>query len=201
MVTIKNSKGVVLRVPKSTLEACGYVSCDDTKREIIKLEVSRSPDNGSRLEDVFANYYPSDRRAEAYLGRLGSSKTDHLALHSARQYNLASFVKDFDRTKPLNLANLALESEGGDVWMEVDGSRLQLSDCRLATFGSMVNLVARIEEKSPEIKFEYDGKSSAARFKGHPLIEFIQINGDELSIRYAQSKDERHVYTMNLKGG
>jgi len=53
----------------------------------------------------------------------------------------------------------------------------------------------------PIIKFEYDGRSAVARFKGHPAIELLQVNGEELEIQYVQSKDEKHVYRMNLKDG
>ena len=97
--------------------------------------------------------------------------------------------------------NVALGTGNGAVWMEVDGRKLDFVDCMLNTFGSMVNLRGKLGTLGPDIKFEYDGRSVVARFKGRPVIELMQVQGDELEIRYAQSKDEKHVYRTNLKSG
>ena len=102
--------------------------------------------------------------------------------------------------KLVNLQNVALHAKTDGVWMEVDGRKVGFARRKLTTFGSMVNGRVRLEKLGPEIKFEYDGKSAAARFKGRPMVEFMQVQGDELEIRYAQSKDEKHFYRMKLEG-
>ncbi len=185
-----------MRVPKSTLEMRGFNPSEG--HELVRLQVVWSSQGSGRVEDVFANYYPSDRRAEAYLGRL-----DHgvqFTVVSAERYDYLDFVKDFEESKPLNLANVKLGVDGEAIWMDVDGRRIVLSECLLNTFGSMVNLRGKLGNGKPEIKFEYDGKSAAARFKGRPLIEYVQVQGDELEIKYAQSRAEKHFYRVNLKG-
>lgn len=185
-----------MRVPKSTLEMRGFNPGEG--RELVRLEVVWSLLGGERTEDVFANYYPGDRRAEVYLGRL-DHEGGQFRIVCAKRYGFADFIKDFGERKPLNLQNVNIGMDGDLVWMDVDGRRIVLSECLLNTFGSMVNLRGKLGKSEPEIKFEYDGKSALARFKGRPLIEFMQVQGDELEIRYAQSKNEKHVYRTNLK--
>ena len=199
MLPIKNSKGLVLRVPKTTLEAKGFHPAIDGGRELIKLQVAWSSPGEGRLEDVFANYYPRDRRAEVYLGRLGGRDAG-FGIAGAKRYGSADFAEDFNGKRPVNLQNVNLEADDGAVWIDIDGRRIALSECLMSTFGSMVNLRGKLSTGGPELKFEYDGKSAAARFKGRMMIEFMQVQGEELEIRYAQSKDERHLYRMELKG-
>nr|WP_276977575.1 hypothetical protein [Ferrimicrobium acidiphilum] len=122
-------------------------------------------------------------------------------MDGTRRYDLASFVDDFNGAKGLSLANLRLGTDGSAAWMEVDGRRIQMLDTKLTTFGSMVNLLGTIGKEGPDIKFEYDGRVAVARFKGHPQIELVQIIGDELQIRYAQSKDEKHACSVKMQQG
>ena len=200
MSATENSKGFVMRVPKSILEANGFHPGQDRRREIVKFVVEWKSVGTSRAESVFANYYPTDRRAEVYLGRLDHGSSERFSVRKAQGFSLANFVKDFNDSRPLNLQNLSLGASAGAAWMEIDGRKIPFSDYKMTTFGSMVNLLAEIEG-GPSVKFEYDGRSAVARFKGHPAIEFLQVSGDELEIRYAQSKDEKHVYRVNRKNG
>ena len=200
MPHVRNSKGLVLRVPKTALESRGFRPDVRGGRELVELLVSRGKASTSQ-ECVFANYYPKDRRAEVYLGRLGSDGCGPLEVTRARGYSLSAFVEDFNEHKSLQLANAMLGCEGELAWVEVDGRDVPLSEPQMNTFGSMVNLRGKLEEVGPEVKFEYDGRLAIARFKGRPMIEFMQVQGDELEIGYAQSKDEKHVYRMNLKSG
>ena len=187
-----------MKVPKSTLEARGFVPGEG--RELVKLLVSWSSEDRERLEDVFANYYPGDRRAEVYLGKVGNGESE-FRLVGATRYAYADFVKDFGNNRPLSLVNMNLGVNDGAVWMDVDGRRIVLLECLMNTFGSMVNLRGKLAKDGPEIKFEFDGKSAVVRLKGRPTVEYMQVHGDELEIRYAQSKDEKHFYRMNLKSG
>ena len=199
MPPIRNSKGLVLRVPKAALEAKGFHPTVNGRRELVKLLVAWSSPGGERLEEVFANYYPSDRRAEVYLGKLDHDDGES-GIVMAKGYSGADFVDDFNNKKLLGLQNVVLEADCGAFGVDVDGRKIALSECLMNTFGSMVNLRGKLDGGGPEIKFEYDGKSAVARFKGRPMIEFMQVQGDELEIRYAQSKDEKHFYRMRLKG-
>ncbi|MDG6951621.1 MAG: hypothetical protein JRN12_07255 [Nitrososphaerota archaeon] len=196
MAAVRNSKGMVLRVPKAVLVARGFHPIDSGGRELVELLVRRC--HAGTAESVFATYYPNDRRAEVYLGRLEAGESDPLEIIEATGYSLSDLAADFNGLKPLQLANVMLGCEGESVWVEVDGRRLFLSEPVMNTFGSMVNLRGKLGKDGPEIKFEYDGRSAVARFKGHALIEFMQFQGDELEIRYAQSKDEKHFYRMRL---
>jgi hypothetical protein len=199
MAAVRNGKGLVLRVPKAILVARGFRPMDSGRRELVELLVCRC--HGGTAESVFANYYPNDRRAEVYLGRLGGGGSDPLEIIEATGYFLSDFAVDFNGRKPLQLANVMLGCEGESVWVEVDGRHLLLSEPVMNTFGSMVNLRGKLRKDGPQIKFEYDGRSAVARFKGHALIELMQFQGDELEIRYAQSKDDKHFYRMRLMNG
>lgn len=200
MPKVRNSKGVVMRVPKAILEANGFAPNGDGKRELVEVKVTWMTQEGERLEDVFANYYPGDRRAEVYLGRLGHAG-GRFRVIGARRYGYADFARDFDAKRPINLTNVRLGTNASAFWMDVDGRRIGLLEPLMNTFGSMVNLKGRLGRNEPVIKFEFDGKSAIARFKEHPMIELMQVLGEELEIRYSQSKDEKHVYRMTLKNG
>lgn len=190
-----------MRVPKSVLELNGFNPGDGGRRELVKLLVRWPLKESKSAECAFANYYPKDRRAEVYLGGLGNGENDRFKIMSAKRYDLVGFVDDFNGKKLLNLQNVKLGTDGGALWMDVDGRRVRLFELEMTTFGSLVNLTGSLSKMEPEIKFEYDGKSAIARFKGHPLIEYMQVHGDELEIRYAQSKNERHVCWVDLKNG
>ncbi|MDG6941295.1 MAG: hypothetical protein JRN34_00005 [Nitrososphaerota archaeon] len=200
MLPIKNSKGVVLRVPKTVLEANGFSPDRGGRRELVKLQVAWSTQRGEREEEVFANYYPGDRRAEVYLGRSGRGDGGFRIVR-ANRYGYADFVEDFERKKPLGLQNVRLGTCGDSLMLDVDGSRIGLSETTMSTFGSMVCLRGRLERSPLLIKFECDGMSATARFKEHPMIELMQVQGDELEIRYAQSKDEKHTFRMKIQNG
>lgn len=191
----------MLRVPKSVLESSGFQPGEGKRREIVKILVERVSPGTSIVEHIFANYYPADRRAEVYLGRLEHAQSETFVVRKAWRYNPTSFVDDFNGSKSLNLQNMTLVGEADDVWMEVDGRKIRFARRKMTTFGSMVNLAVEIFEGGPSVKFEYDGRSAVARFKGHPVIEFMQICGEELEIQYLQSKDEKHIYRLNLKNG
>ena len=201
MRSIRNSKGVVLRVPRTALEENGFHPGGDGSRELVELRLVWASGGHGHSETVFANYYPADRRAEVYLGRLGSAEACQFKVNGTKRYDLACFVEDFNDAKGLNLANLRLGTDGRTAWMEVDGRRIEILDSKLTTFGSMVNLLGTIGKEGPDIKFEYDGRVAVARFKGHPQIELVQIIGDELQIRYAQSKDEKHTCSVKMQQG
>lgn len=187
---------MVMRVPKTTLEARGFVHGAGVERELAKLRVAWRTAAGELLEDVFANYYPRDRRAEVYLGRLGHDGKQFRVI-SAERFGYPDFVQEFNDEWSLNLKNVKLGTSGDGVWMEVDRRRIRLSRCMMNTFGSMVNVRGHLEDES-EIKFEYDGKSGVAGFRGHPAIESMQVYGDELEVCYVQSKSEKHAYRIKL---
>ena len=201
MRPIRNSKGLVLRVPRTALEENGFHPNGAGSRELVELRLVWTSGGHGHSETVFANYYPADRRAEVYLGRLGSAEACQFKVNGTKRYDLECFVDDFNDAKGLSLANLRLGTDGRATWMEVDGRRIEILDGKLSTFGSMVNLLGTIGKEGPDIKFEYDGRVAVARFKGHPQIELVQISGDELEIRYAQSKDEKHTYSVKMQQG
>ncbi|MDG6981508.1 MAG: hypothetical protein JRN51_10415, partial [Nitrososphaerota archaeon] len=89
-----------------------------------------------------------DRRAEVYLGRLGSAEACQFKVNGTKRYDLACFVEDFNDAKGLNLANLRLGTDGRATWMEVDGRRIEILDSKLTTFGSMVNLLGTIGKEN-----------------------------------------------------
>ena len=80
-----------MRVPKTTLESRGFVPRDGSGRELVKLLVVWPSGSGKRLEEVFANYYPGDRRAEVYLGRL-SHDGNGFSIAEATRYGYDDFV-------------------------------------------------------------------------------------------------------------
>lgn len=194
----RNNKGVVLRVPRRILESNGFRPGNEKKRELVKLLIAWSLEDRVWEEVIFANYYPGERRAEVYLGRLGDAARAQLGVKEAARYDLQAFVEEFNGSKPMGLENMKLGTDGQSAWMSVDGKRVDLTGCQVDTFGSMGNLRCKLGDDGPDIKFEYDGRSSVARFKGRPLIEFMQVTGDELEIRYAQSREEKHAHRMLL---
>ncbi len=187
-------KGAVVRVPKTDLEREGYEP-EPGENAIVQLGMRNV--ESEDVETVFARYNASDRRAEAYVGDISGEKGSRYELVEAREYNEERMVRDFERGKCDHLQNVRLEHDEGKMFLNVDDRRVELENCRLSTSGSHVILRGKQEENS--CKIEYDGRKASVRFGRDYLVEGMEVKDDVLTVRYAQSRNEKHEKRIHLE--
>jgi hypothetical protein len=188
-------KGVVLRAPKTDLEEAG-ADLEAGQNAILKLGLKDV--KTEEVEPVFARYVASDRRAEAYVGDIGGEEGSRYELVEAEKYDEDGFVKDFERGKCEHLQNARLERIEDKMFVEVDNRRIELQDYRLATSGSHVVMKGKLEGES-DCKFEFDGRRASVRFGRDYPVEGMRMEGDDLVVKYAQSKNEKHEHRLHLE--
>lgn len=187
-------KGAVVRVPKTDLEREGYES--DGENAIVRLEL-RNVDTED-VDTVFARYHASDRRAEAHVGDIGGEKGSKFEPVGARGYNEDGLVRDFERGRCEHMKNVRLEHENGKMFLNVDERRVELEGWRLSTSGSHVVLRGKLEGED-SCKVEFDGRRASVRFGRDYPVEGMRVKDDVLSVKYEQSRSEKHEARLHLE--
>jgi len=188
-------KGAVLRVPKTDLEREGFEP-EPGKNGIVKLGLRDM--ESEEGDTAFARYNGSDRRAEVYVGDIGGEKGSRYELVEASRYDEDGFVKDFERGKCEHLENVRLEHANEKLFLNVDDRRVELEDYRLSTSGSHAILRGKLDGEDG-CKIEIDRRRASVRFGRDYPVEGMRMDGDELVVRYAQSKNEMHEHRMYLE--
>lgn len=191
-------KGATVRVPKTDLERLGFDPDEAGEKSIVELQLKDYESEDEELKTVFARYVSSDRRAEVYVGGIGGEKGDEYEPVRAREYTEERFVRDFDRNKCEHLQNVRLEGEEDRLFVEVDGRKVELEGHRLSTSGHQVMLSGKLGGEA-DFKVEFDGRKETVRFgRGYP-VEGMKMEGDELVVSYAQSRNEKHNHRIYLE--
>ncbi len=193
--TVDYGKGAVVRVPKTDLERAG---CGPERDDNAIVQLGLRNVETEDVETVFARYNASDRRAEAYVGDVGGAKGSKYELVEAKEYDADMLARDFAMGRCEHLQNVKLEHAEDKMFVIVDGRRVELEDWRLATSGSHVILRGKLEGED-SCKIEFDGRHSSFRFGRDYPVEGMRVKGDELSVRYAQSWNEKHEKRVHLE--
>jgi len=188
-------KGDVVRIPKTDLEREGFEP-EPGENAIVKLGLRNV--ESEEVEAAFARYNGSDRRAEVYVGDIGGEKGSRYELVEASRYDEDRFVRDFERGKCEHMENVRLEHADEKLFLNVDERRVELEDYRLSTSGSHAVLRGKLDEED-SCKIEFDGRRAAVKFGRDYPVEGMRMEGDELVIRYAQSRDVKHEHRMYLE--
>ncbi len=186
-------KGANVRVPMCDLEQAGYGPPDHSA--IVQLELR--PIEGDEVEAVYARYNASSRRAEAYVGDIGGAKGSKYELVEAKGVDEYKMARDFERGKCEHLQNVRLEREEGKMFLNVDGRQVELEGYKMSTSGSHLVLRGKLEGKD-DCKLEFDGHRAAVRFGRDYPVEGMRMEGDELVVKYVQSKNEVHEHRQSL---
>lgn len=186
-------KGANVRVPMCDLEQAGYGPPDHSA--IVQLELG--PIEGDEVEAVYARYNASSRRAEAYVGDIGGAKGSKYELVEAKGVDEYKMARDFERGKCEHLQNVRLEREEGKMFLNVDGRQVELEGYKMSTSGSHLVLRGKLEGKD-DCKLEFDGHRAAVRFGRDYPVEGMRMEGDELVVKYVQSKNEVHEHRQSL---
>ncbi len=186
-------KGANVRVLMCDLEQAGYGPPDHSA--IVQLELR--PIEGDEVEAVYARYNASSRRAEAYVGDIGGAKGSKYELVEAKGVDEYKMARDFERGKCEHLQNVRLEREEGKMFLNVDGRQVELEGYKMSTSGSHLVLRGKLEGKD-DCKLEFDGHRAAVRFGRDYPVEGMRMEGDELVVKYVQSKNEVHEHRQSL---
>lgn len=186
-------KGANVRVPMRDLEQAGYGPPDHNA--IVQLGLR--PIEGDEVEAVYARYNASGRRAEANVGDIGGAKGSKYELAEAKGVDEDKMVRDFERGKCEHLQNVRLEHEGGKMFLNVDGLQVELEGYKMSTGGSHLVLRGKLEGKD-DCKLEFDGHRAAVKFGRDYPVEGMRMEGDELVVKYVQSKNEVHEHRQSL---
>ncbi|MDG7011842.1 MAG: hypothetical protein JRN11_06070 [Nitrososphaerota archaeon] len=186
-------KGTNVRVPMGDLEQAGYGPPDHST--IVQLGLR--PIEGDEVEAVYARYNASDRRAEAYVGDIGGAKGSKYELVEAKGVDEDKMARDFERGKCEHLQNVRLEHEEGKMFLNVDGRQVELEGYKMSTSGSRLVLRGKLGGKD-DCKLEFDGYRAAVKFGRDYPVEGMRMEGDELVVKYVQSKNEVHEHRQSL---
>jgi hypothetical protein len=190
-------KGAVVRVPKTDLERLGYDSENAEEKPIVELQLKEPQSEDNEPKTVFARYVESDRRAEAYVDDIGGAKGSRYELVEASRYDDGKFVRDFERGKCEHLDNIGLEHAEERMFLNVDNRRVELENYRLSTSGSHVILRGELYGEG-RCKIEFDGRRASVMFARDYPVEEMRMEGDDLVVRYAQSRSEKHESRLYL---
>ena len=186
-------KGTNVRVPMGDLEQAGYGPPDHSAI----VELGLRPIGGDEVEAVYARYNASDHRAEAYVGGIGGAKGSKYELVEAKGVDEDKMARDFERGKCEHLQNVRLEHEDGKMFLNVDGCQVELEGYKMSTSGSHLVLRGKLEGKD-DCKLEFDGHRAAVKFGRNYPVEGMRMEGDELVVKYVQSKNEVHEHRQSL---
>ena len=186
-------KGANVRVPVCNLEQAGYGPPDHDA--IMRLELR--PIEGDDVEAVYARYNAASHRAEAYVGDIGGAKGSKYELVEVKGVDVDKMVRDFERGKCEHVQNVGLEHEEGKMFLNVDGHRVELEGYRMSTSGSHLVLRGKLEGED-SCKLEFGGHRAAVKFGRDYLVEGMRMEGDELVVKYVQSKNEVHEHRQSL---
>ena len=187
-------KGANVRFPKSDLEMAGFDSPDHSAILRLGLRESGSED----VETVFARYNLSDRRAEAYVGGIGGVKGSRYELVEAREVNEDRLAREFERTRCDHLGNVRLEHADGKMALNVDERRIELENHWISTSGSHAVMRGKLDG-SDGCKIRFEGRRTSVLFGRDYHVEEMKMHGDDLIIRYAQSKNEKYEHRLHLE--
>jgi hypothetical protein len=84
------------------------------------------------------------------------------------------------------------------MFVNVDDRRVELEDFRLNTSGANVILRGKLDGED-SCKIEFDGQRASIRFGRDYPVEGMRMEGDELVVRYAQSRSEEHERRIPLE--
>lgn len=187
-------RGANVRFPMSDLDAAGYNPPEHNA--IVQLGVR--PAEGEEVETVFARYSAPDRRAEAYVGDIGGGKGSRYELVEARGVDEDRVVSDFERGRCEHMQNVRLEHEEGRMFLNVDDRRVELEDYKMSTSGSHLVLRGKLEGED-SCKLEFDGRRASVKFGRDYPVEGMNVKDDVLSVKYEQSRNEKHEARLQLE--
>jgi hypothetical protein len=149
------------------------------------------------VDKYLSKYNSSDRRAEAYVDDIGGEKGSRYELVEASRYDEDRFVRDFERGKCEHLQNVRLEHAKDRMFVVVDERRVELSNHRLTTSGAHAVLRGKLGDDN--CKIEFDGRRVSVKSARDYPVEMMRMDGDELVVRYSQSRSEKHEHRTYLE--
>jgi hypothetical protein len=149
-------------------------------------------------ETAFARFNAQDRRAEAYVDDIGGEKGSRYELLEAWKVDEDRLVSEFERGRCEHLENVRLEHTDEKMFVVVDDRGVELTDHRISTSGAHAVLRGDLDGDD-RCKIEFDGLRASVKFGRDYPVEGMRMEGDELVVRYAQSRNEKHEHRLYLE--
>lgn len=173
-----------------------------TKRgDILEARIART----SAIEKRFCLYTSSDfKDSHTYISSLNPTRHESFAVTSIGVYGVSNFVRDFNKHRPEDFANVMISESDGKVIMRVDKSEVEIIDPRLTADGSRAILhgILATDENRGSIRI-------AKRFETYQLVladlhaRIVQLKGfgSKIQICYMLTQREAfsHIHEIGAK--